>query len=399
MIIEPFIKEYLLLALRINKIFDGYVDSYFGPQELKDMVENEKPKSTNQLIIKVKQLKKELPEQINNSLRQRYLKANLEAMDVFINVLNGKSVDFFDQLEAILGIRPKPVQDDRKFYDLQEQFNQVYLGKGTLAERMEAYKQRRRIPTSELICNFEKALKITRKRTNDLFEDILPESESFNVRLTEEKVGWAFFNHYKGNFNSVIEINPFQPLYWTTFIPNAAHEGYPGHHTEFTVKDYVLNKQLNWCEHSIILMNTPAGVVTEGIAETATYILFTPEEKTRLELEEFCPNPKEEDSFDVLVKQFELKYKVKQFVIHLANLANIEGWSKEKLLDYGTNFGFLPKANLQSDIQFMLNPTYRIIYYTYNYGRELITNKFGFPPKLSDFKYLLSNPVLSFDLT
>jgi len=145
-------------------------------------------------------------------------------------------------------------------------------------------------------------------------------------------------------------------------------------------------------------MNTPSGVVTEGIAETAPFMLFPLDEKVRIELKEFCQNPNEEDSLEILIKQIEVKRKFSRFKIHLANLANINGWSENKLFDYAMNFGFFPKANLQSDISFILNPKFRIIHYTYNYGIELITKKFGFPPKLDDFKYILSNPVLSWDL-
>ncbi|NHJ21436.1 MAG: hypothetical protein EAX91_10860 [Candidatus Lokiarchaeota archaeon] len=394
MIIEPFIKEYILLALRINRISDGYVDAYYGPVELEKIVETELIKSPKELINKARMLQNSLPEQISELPRRRFLKANLKAMEVFLNILCGKKIGFTDHVEAILGIKPETFQDDSEFYKLQEEFNLVYSGDGILTERMELYKERRRIPIKNLVSNFKRALELTCNRTKELFPDLLPEKESINVKFTEENVGWAFYNHYRGDFRSVIEINPFQPLYWTTFLINAAHEGYPGHHTEFSVKNNLLSNQLNWSEHSLILMNTPAGAITEGIAECASSMLFSPNEHIRIELEEFCLKPLEEDPIEILIKQFELKHKVKKFFIHLANLANIDNWSKKELIDYGMEFGFLPEINLESSILFLLNPKFRIIYYTYNYGRELITRKFGFPPKVDDFRYLLSNPVL-----
>ena len=66
--IHPFIKKYLILALRINKIFDGYVDGYYGPPELKTLVENESVHSSKILGDTAKNLLKELPQQINDSL-------------------------------------------------------------------------------------------------------------------------------------------------------------------------------------------------------------------------------------------------------------------------------------------------------------------------------------------
>jgi hypothetical protein len=398
MIIDRFIKEYILLALRINRIFDGYVDAYYGPSELKEMIENEPIRSATKLINETRTLQKKLAQKINDSTRERYIGTNLKAMEAFLTILSGKKIDFIEQVNAILGVTPDIFPNDREFYDLQEQFNQSYIGVGTLNERMESYKERRRIPIDEFIPKFKRALEITCFRTKELFPNLLPESESFTIQLSKEKVGWAFYNQYQGNYHSLFKINPFQPLYWTTFLSSAAHEGYPGHHTEFTVKNKLLYDQLKWSEHCIILLNTPAGVVIEGIADTALEVLFSPNEKIKIELEEFCPNPNKEDSIETLIRQDELKYKIKKFVVHLANRANIEGCSEKELFDYGMNFGFYPKENLQSDISFILDPKYRIYIYTYNYGRELIAKKFGFPPKLDDFRYLLSNPVLSSDI-
>ncbi len=397
MTIDPFIKEYIILALRINKLFDGYIDAYYGSPKFKKMVESEPIKSPKQLIKTVKSLQKDLSEAIDDPARQNYLRAILGAMETFLKVLDGENIDFFEQIETILGIKPDLFKDD-EFYDLQEQFNEAYLGVGTLAEKMESYKERRYIPQNHVIPYFKKALEITRSRTRELFPDLLPETESYHVQFTKERVGWAMYNKYQGNFHSLIEINPSQPYYWTTFFPLAAHEGYPGHHTELAVKNKLLHDKLNWNEHCLVLMNTPVGVIIEGIAETAPYILFSPIEKFRIEIKEFCPNPIEEDSVETLIKQFELKYKLKKFKIHLTNLTYIEGLSKKELIDYGMTFGFTPKANLESDIDFILNPKYRIVHYTYNYGRALISKKFGFPPNLDDFKYLLSNPVISSDL-
>jgi hypothetical protein len=206
------------------------------------------------------------------------------------------------------------------------------------------------------------------------------------------------FNQYKGSFHSLFIINPFQPWDWTSFLPFAAHEGYPGHHTELSVKNELFFNQFNWSEHCILIFNTPVGIITEGIAEIAPYMLFSDEEKILIELEEFCNNRDEEDSVEILIKQFKLKHKIKKFYHHLTNLGNIEGWSEDDLFDYSMEFGFIPKENLESIISFVLNPKYRIYSYTYTSGRELITKKFGFPPKLDDFRNLLSNPVLPSDL-
>jgi hypothetical protein len=397
MIIEPFIKGYLLLALRIDKIFDGYIDIYYGPPELKKLVENESKKSAKELLNNTRELQKRLTHEINNSARQKYLESILNSMEVFLSVLDGKDIDFIDQVEAILGIKPEVFQD-KEFYELQEQYNEVYPGNGTLGERIETINNHRQIPRSEIIPKFNKALEITRNRTKELFPNLIPESESINVQFAEERVSWGMYNYYQGKYHSLIMINPFQTWYWTSFLPFAAHEGYPGHHTELSVKNDLLLNQLNWSEHCILIFNTPVGIMTEGIAETALYTLFPAEEKILIELEEFCINRDKEASVEILIKQFELKYRVRKFIHHLTNLGNIEGWSESDLFDYGMEFGFLPEENLRSAISYILSPKFRIYSYTFTSGRDLIAKKFGIPPKLEDFRNLLSKPVLPSDL-
>ena len=105
--IHPFIKEYLLLALRINKISDGYVDAYYGPPELKTLVEIEPVKSAKELIRVCKVLKKDLLEKINDPTRQKYIGTMVNAMEVFLRVLNNEQIEFIEQVEAILGVKPK----------------------------------------------------------------------------------------------------------------------------------------------------------------------------------------------------------------------------------------------------------------------------------------------------
>ena len=53
-------KEYLLLGLRMDRLIDGFVDAYYGPSELKELVGNEKPFSPKKLLESCKKLQKQL---------------------------------------------------------------------------------------------------------------------------------------------------------------------------------------------------------------------------------------------------------------------------------------------------------------------------------------------------
>ena len=53
----------------------------------------------------------------------------------------------------------------------------------------------------------------------------------------------------------------------------AAHEVYPGHHTEHAVKEQLLARDQGAIEESIQFVPTPQAVLSEGIAETGEDLL------------------------------------------------------------------------------------------------------------------------------
>ncbi|MHA1460991.1 MAG: hypothetical protein ACTSO8_05870 [Promethearchaeota archaeon] len=71
--ISKFGEDFLLLALRINKHIKGYVDFYFGPKKLKQIVENESLTSPNKLLNDSNDLIKQLGVQGYEKAREHYL--------------------------------------------------------------------------------------------------------------------------------------------------------------------------------------------------------------------------------------------------------------------------------------------------------------------------------------
>ena len=53
---SKFGEEFLLLALRIDKHIEGYVDFYIGPEKFKQIVQNESVISPKKMLIDLKSL-------------------------------------------------------------------------------------------------------------------------------------------------------------------------------------------------------------------------------------------------------------------------------------------------------------------------------------------------------
>ena len=58
--LNEFAKSYICLGLRINKHIDGYVEHYYGPPELKKMVDIEEKLSPISLLKNYQDLEKNL---------------------------------------------------------------------------------------------------------------------------------------------------------------------------------------------------------------------------------------------------------------------------------------------------------------------------------------------------
>ena len=280
-------------------------------------------------------------------------------------------------------------------------FNAAYKGIGSLEERMKVLREKRKVPEDKVYSLFEKALNITRRKTKEIFGDILPKDERILLELIKDKddskAKWAYYEWYLGNFQSKIEINPKYDLYWTTFLTAAAHEGYPGHHTNFAINEQYLFKELNQFEHSILLLKSPKLVICEGIADIAVDILFSYREQAELSLR-FCINVIKEDTVENLARQNRVKAKQSLFWYNLAYHALFDEWSEEKLFKYATNIKILGQKNLKNTIKLIFDPIYSTNFFSYNLGRKLIINKYGEFPSTKNFQNLLLNPVLPSDL-
>ncbi len=392
--------RFLHLALHIDKHNKGYVDFYIGPKKLRKIVDNEAITSPSKLLTDCKALQKDLFKQGYDKKRERYLEKMLTAMRTSIEILNGIEIPFKEQFLRLYDIVLQPVKES-ELDNLKEEFNAAYGGLGSLEKRMNDLRVRRTVPEGKVFELYKKALNITRERTKELFVDLLPENEHIIIELVNNnnnKAKWSCYNWYLGNSCSQIEVNPNYNMYWSVFLSAAAHEGYPGHHTEFVVKEKTLYRELNQFEHSILLLNSPKLIICEGIANTAVNMLFNYREQAEISLREFCLDSSKESSIEALIAQSKVKGKLSLFGYNFAYHALIDGWSEERLIRYATSFGLFSQEDLKNRIKIFLNPVHSTTTFSYNIGSKLIVNKYGNYPSVKDFRDLLINPILPSDL-
>jgi hypothetical protein len=399
--LTKFGEEFLKLALRISKHIKGYVDFYIGPQRIRKIVDNESKTSPNKLLKDCKSLLNQLWKQGYDKKREIYLKKLLIAMETSIERIIGTEIPFKELFLRFYDIELKPTSET-ELYNLKEEFNNAYRGSGTLKEIMEDLRTRRKVPAYKVYDFFKKALSIVKSKTIELFKNLLPQEENIVIELDEsknnDKVKWSYYNWYLGNFCSRIQINPNYNIFWTNLLSSAAHEGYPGHHMEFVIKEHSLCNDLMQFEHLILLLNSPKLIISEGIARLAINVLFSYENNAEISIEEFCLEKEKEDPIEIIAKQLSIKKKIDFIWQNIGYYALIEEWSKTKLFRYADRYEFFSSENIKNQIALLSNPVYSTTTFSYNLGSNLIMNKFGEFPAIINFKYLLKNPVLPSDL-
>jgi len=399
--LSKFGEDFLLLPLRIDKHIKGYVDFYYGPEKLRQVVDSEAFTSPSTLLIDSDNLLNKLDLQGYDIKRKRYLEKLLTAMRTSIELLNGIEISIEDQFLKLYDVALQPANES-ELKTLKKEYDKAYGGPGSLDERLANLRVARRVPEENVFDFFKRALEITKKRTKELFINLLPENEQILLDLIQEKnsvkIKWACYEWYLGNYNSRIEVNPKFNMYWTTLLRYSAHEGYPGHHTEFSVKERVLYRELNQFEHSILLLNSPKLLISEGIADLAINVLYSYQKQAEIGLNEFCPDVSKEDSLNAMIAQNKVKHKLNLFWYNFAYHALINNYTDEELISYGKNYEIFGEDDLRNQMKRLKDPVYSKNAFTYNLGMNIIKKKYGEFPSVKDFQYLLINPILPSDL-
>ena len=103
---------------------------------------------------------------------------------------------------------------------------------------------------------------------------------------------WWAFNYYLGDLRSRVVVNSDQQTTAADLVTLAAHEVYPGHHTERVVKEQLLVRDQGFLEESIQLVPTPQSLVGEGIAELGLEIVMDVSSRARARSHADRPRPR-----------------------------------------------------------------------------------------------------------
>jgi hypothetical protein len=280
-------RDYVRLQLAIGEKEEGYIDAYYGPDQLKTEGQTLAARSSNpQLRTQVAALAGRVAAlQAAEPRRAAFLQAQLTAADTRLRMLSGEKLSFEDEALGLFGVRPelKPLSA----YDpVLARIDQLLPGDGELWQRVNDFSDRFVVPRARLDTVFQTAIAECKARTTRHIA--LPAGERFNMSFVTGK-SWSGYNYYLGDYQSRIEINTDLPIRISRAVDLGCHEGYPGHHVLNALLEQRLLRDKGWVEFSVYPLYSPQSLIAEGSANYGIDLAFPGPEKLAYETRVLYP--------------------------------------------------------------------------------------------------------------
>lgn len=390
--LDSFGTEYLRIAFGVERHFPGFIDAYVGPQELRAEVDMAPPPTVAELLARTRALHERLPSQGYPATREDYLDKQLTAITMVLRKLQGEDVPYREEVAACFDI-DVAMEPESTFEAAIAELEGIVPGRGPLLERVNAWRDQYIVDNATARAGFDLLLNETRKRTLPIVT--LPAGESIELSFVVDKP-WSGYNWYLGNAKSLVEINVDLPIRASGMTDLIAHEGYPGHHTEHSLKDRELYQGKGYAEHAIHLINTPECVISEGIATVAEAQIFPGDEGIVFKSEVLYPamgvqgDPALEERID------ELFGKLRAVAGNAAILCHEQGASESEVIDYLMRWELTPKERAERRFRFIDDPLWRPYLFTYFAGRDLLLDYLGAgerDERVERFRYALTAQI------
>jgi hypothetical protein len=399
-------EDYVKLVLAMGPHDPDYVDSYYGPAELKAAAESEFTdlSSIHQkgeaVLADLRAIDSSQQEELVR-LRHRFLIRQLESLLSRAEMLEGKRFTFDEESQALYDATA-PTYPDSHFQATLDRLDKLLPGNGPLVDRYDAFRKNFLIPPDRLDEVFEAALEECRVRTLPHIK--LPEGESFRIEYVTGK-SWSGYNWYEGNYHSLIQVNTDLPIAINRAVDLACHEGYPGHHVFNVVREKHLARDRGWVEFTVQPLFSPTQLIAEGSANYGIDVAFPGNERVVFEREVLFPLA------GLDVSQAELYYQVGDVMQELSYAGNeaarryLNGEiDADEAAVWLARYQVRTLARAQQTIRFY--DQYRSYVINYNLGKDMVARFIerrggteDHPEKRwEEFEALISSPRLPSEL-
>ena len=375
---DPIARDYLLLALRIEQHSPGVVDGYFGPADLKALVDVEQLRPPARLVDDAAALLERLPAEVAAPDRRDWLNHQLVALRTQAEVLDGASLPYLELVTRLFAWTPERC-DEALFERAAADLDAILPGDGPLDDRLQAWDDRFVVPVERLRAVFDWLVWLFRARARAAPAFGLPGGEDLQVRLVTNRP-WSGYNWYDGGLRSRVDINTDLPVRAADLVHTVAHETFPGHHLEHAWKETALVDGAGRVESSVLLINAPECLISEGLADLG-YDFAVPaatEPALLVELYERAGLPvaadpgAARDAAERTATMRAPRRRLGEVRVNAALLRHVDGASHEETLAYLQRVGRFAPAISEKRLEFIEHPLWRTYVFVYHEGEALL---------------------------
>ena len=389
--IEDFGERFVRLALALEEHIPGFVDAYVGPEEWKAQAKQQGKIGLSELTAQVNDFVTDLSSTNEmDTQRKDYLARHLTAMQMLLRLLAGEKLSITQEAEALYDIHPE-WKDESELEEAYKTLDEILPAGDSIRERMLVWQQSLEISiekVKELL-----PLVINKLHTIARQKFDLPAGDDFTVEFVSDQP-WMAYNWYLGNSKSRIQINIDLPTRISELPVLIAHEAYPGHHTDLSIKEAKLVKGLKYYEFTVNLLNAPSSVMAEGIATTALKTALTKDELEAWFREELLPAAglPHIDAKRLLAID-DAEDKIGKIAGNAAFMLHDQNKSPEEISGYLQRYALVSEERAKHLVRFVSDPFSRSYIFTYDSGRDLLEELFKHGNRDQYFRRVIEEPV------
>jgi hypothetical protein len=373
---DPIARDYILLALRLGQWIPGLVDGYFGPADLKARTDLEQLRAPGALRDDAAALRERLDGEVAAPDRRRWLAAQLVALETQAAALAGERLPYVEHVARCFDHAPVR-RPESPFAAAAAELARLLPGGGALIDRLAAWDARLTIDPGRLPAVVDWLVELFRERAGALFG--LPPGESLRVGLVRDQP-WSGYNWYDGGGRSRVDLNLDLPIRAADLPRVVAHETYPGHHLEHAWKESELVVTIGRLEASVLLINTPECLISEGLADVGLRFAVPPPDEAALLVELFeragldvAADPAR--ARDVALRQVAIsrvRALLSEVAVNAALMRHADGMSHDTVQAYLEATALMTPERAAKRLSFVEHPLWRTYVFVYTEGSRLL---------------------------
>jgi hypothetical protein len=369
-------RDYLLLGLRLDQHIPGLVDAFYGPADLKAQVDMESLRSPASLAADAAALRARLADEVPEPDRRDWLDAQLAALDTHAAALAGDELPYLDLVTRCFSWQPVR-RDDGLLDAAAAELDGLLPGPEPLADRLVAWDAQFEIPADRLVALVDWLVGRYRARATALFG--APEGEDLRVTMVTGQP-WTAYNWYDGGLRSRVDVNLDLPMRAADLVHVVAHETFPGHHLEHAWKEAELVERSGRLEASLLLINTPECLVSEGLADIGRSFVAPLDETPDLLVELFdraglpiaADRAAARDAAERSTAMTAPRRRLQECRVNASLMRHADGMSHDDVLAYLERVGRFSPAQAAKRLEFIEHPLWRTYVFVYHEGEALL---------------------------